>query len=315
MAKNTIQFQKGLSLTNFLAQYGNEAKCYQALFAFRWPHGFVCPRCGHSAHCQIRSRGVLQCNYCHAQTSLTSGTIFAATKLPLNVWFLAIYLITQSKDGISSLNLGRTLGVSANTALRIKHKLQQTMKERDDTQPLKNLVIIDDVYWGGKKNDGKRGRGATGKTPFVASISLTEEGHPIKMRMSRVTGFTKQELEAWAKKHLSADTLVVSDGLNCFPATEKAGCKHEPIISHTDAGYDEYGVFKWVNVMIGNVKNALRGTYHHVSASHLPRYLAEFCYRFNRRFELHEMVARLAYVAMRTPPMPQRLLKLAEVRW
>ncbi|WP_319548644.1 IS1595 family transposase [Desulfogranum marinum] len=315
MAKNPIQFQKGLSLTAFLAQYGDESKCYHPLFTFRWPQGFVCPKCGHTDHCQIASRKVLQCNYCHTQTSLTAGTIFASTKLPLTVWFLAIYLISQAKNGISSLHLGRTLGVSANTALRIKHKLQQTMKERDDSQPLHELVVIDDAYWGGKKYDGVRGRGATGKTPFVASISLTEEGHPVKMRLSKVIGFTKEELTGWAKKHLNPDTLVVSDGLNCFPGVEDADCEHEPIISRTENGYDEFGVFKWVNIMIGSVKNALHGTYHHVSPSHLPRYLAEFCYRFNRRFELHTMVDRLAYVAMRTPPMPQRLLKLAEVRW
>ena len=88
-----------------------------------------------------------------------------------------------------------------------------------------------------------------------------------------------------------------------------------PFSLSTDNGYDEYGVFKWVNVMIGNVKNALHGTYHYVNSSHLPRYLAEFCYRFNRRFELHTMIDRLAYVAMRTPAKPQSLLKLAEVRW
>ena len=315
MAKNKIQFQKGLSLKNFLEHYGDETQCYLALFQFRWPKGFVCHKCGHTGHCRIASRKVMQCNRCHAQTSLIAGTIFEATKLPLSVWFLAIYFITQSKDGISSLNLGRMLGVSPNTGLCIKHKLQQTMKERDDTQPLQELILIDDAYWGGKKGDGMRGRGATGKTPFVASISLTEEGHPVKMRLSCVTGFTKEELAAWARVHLAPDTLVVSDGLNCFPAVEEAGCEHEPIIARTDMGYDEFGVFKWVNVMIGNVKNALHGTYHHVSSRHLPRYLAEFCYRFNRRFELHTMVERLAYVAMRTPPMPKQLLKLAEVRW
>ena len=87
MAKNAIQFQKGLSLIDFLAQYGDESKCYQALFTFRWPRGFVCPRCGHMGLCQIASRKLLQCNYWHAQSSLTAGTIFASTKLPLTVWF------------------------------------------------------------------------------------------------------------------------------------------------------------------------------------------------------------------------------------
>jgi hypothetical protein len=82
------------------------------------------------------------------------------------------------------LNLSRTLGVSAKTALNLKHKLQQTMKERDDNQPLSNLIFLDDAYWGGKKQDRKRGRGATGKTPFLAAVSLCPEGHPQRMRMS-----------------------------------------------------------------------------------------------------------------------------------
>ena len=223
--------------------------------------------------------------------------------------------MTQSKDGISSLNLARSIGVSANTALSIKHKIQQTMKERDDSQRLAKLILIDDAYWGGKKQDGIRGRGATGKTPFVASVSLTSKGRPDRMRLSRVTGFLKDEIAGWAKKHLSRFSVVISDGLNCFPGVQEAGCGHEAVITHTDKGYDENKIFKWVNIMIGNVKNALHGTYHHVSEEHLPRYLAEFCYRFNRRYDLHEMVDRLAYVALRTPPMPKRLLKLAEVRW
>lgn len=315
MAKNKIQFQKGLSLTNFLSKYGSEDKCYQALYRFRWPNGFACPRCGHEGHCKIKARKVYQCNRCRFQTSLTSRTIFADTKLPLTVWFLAIYLITQSKDGISSLNLARTLGVSANTALKIKHKLQQTMKERDDNQSLNNFILLDDAYWGGKKQDGVRGRGATGKTPFVASVCLTRNGRPDRMRMSRVTGFVKDEIAAWAKKHLSPFSIVISDAFKCFPGVKEAQCEHEAVKTHTEKGYDENGIFKWVNIMIGNIKNALHGTYHHVSASHLPRYLAEFCYRFNRRYELHQMVDRLAYVAMRTPPMPQRLLKLAEIHW
>lgn len=185
--------------------------------------------------CYIASRKALQCNYCHTQTSLNAGTIFTAIRLPLTVWFLAIYFITQSKDGISLISLGCDLGVSANTALRKKHKLQQAVKERDGAQPLNELVVIDDAYWGGKKGDGVRGRGATGKTPFLASnLIYTEGGRSGKMCMSRVDGFTKEELAAWAMVHLTPDTLVESGGLNCFSGVEEAGCKHEPIIAHTD---------------------------------------------------------------------------------
>ena len=108
---------------------------------------------------------------------------------------------------------------------------------------------------------------------------------------------------------------MVSDSLNCFPGVQHAECDHEAIITTSGTVYDEFKVFKWVNTMIGNVKNAIHGTYHAVSQKHLPRYLTEFCYRFNRRFQLRELVNRLTYVALRTPPIPQRLLELADFRW
>ena len=168
MAKNKIQFQEGLSLPRFLATYGTEEQCQQVLFKMRWPQGFRCPKCGHE-HCYaLQSRKLYQCRRCRFQASLTQGTIFASTKLPLPTWMLAIYLVTQSKDGISSLNLARTIGVSAKAALRLKHKLEQVMKNQDDQLVLRGLLLMDDAYWGGKRRDGKRGRGASGKNPLVA---------------------------------------------------------------------------------------------------------------------------------------------------
>lgn len=315
MPKNKIQFQLGLSVPKFLESYGTESQCHDALFKFRWPNGFLCPACGCDDYYELKTRKLFQCNSCHRQTSVTCGTIFAATKLALTIWFLGIYFITQSKDGISSLNLARSLGISANAALRMKHKFQHVMKSRDDNKPLSGYIQIDDAYLGGKRRGGKRGRGADGKTPFLAAIATTETGHPIAMRLSQVTGFSKEELTHWAQKHLEPDSIVVSDGLNCFSGIEAAGCSHQTII--TGGGPDSVNIpeFKWVNTMIGNVKNSIRGTYHAVSKKHVPRYLAEFCYRFNRRFQLDQMIERLAYVAVRTAPMPQRLLKLAEVRW
>jgi ribosomal protein L37AE/L43A len=99
MAKNKIQFQKGLSLTEFLSQYGTEEQCRETLFRMRWPQGFQCPKCGHPGYCEIRNRKVYQCYKCHAQTSLIQGTIFAGTKLPMRLWLMGIYLVTQAKDG------------------------------------------------------------------------------------------------------------------------------------------------------------------------------------------------------------------------
>lgn len=315
MAKNKVQFQKGFSLVQFIEKYGTDKQCREALFHQRWPHGFICPDCGHGKYYEISTRQTYECSQCHRQTSITSGTIFADTKLGLNIWFLAIYLITQSKDGISSLNLSRTLGVSANAALRIKHKLQHVMKQREDSKPLRGFIQIDDSYLGGKSRGGKRGRGASGKAPFLAAVATTEEGHPISMKLSQVSTFSKDQISQWAIKHLMPGSIVVSDAYNCFPGLVNAGCIHQAI--KTGGGPDSVNIpeFKWVNTMIGNIKNSIRGTYHAISKKHVPRYFAEFCYRFNRRFDLREMISRLIYTAVRSAPIPQRLLKLPETRW
>ena len=87
MARNPVQFQKGISLNAFLSLYGTEDQCFDALYQWRWPNGFVCPHCGHDRCCQLNSRKLQQCNRCHRQTSITAGTIFDSTKLPLTVWF------------------------------------------------------------------------------------------------------------------------------------------------------------------------------------------------------------------------------------
>lgn len=159
---------------------------------------------------------------------------------------------------------------------------------------------------------GKRGRGVPGKTPFVAAVQTNEEGHPIAMRFTRLRGFRKEEITQWAQRHLQAASLVVSDGLNCFSGVEGAGCQHGAIVTGGGPASVTLDAFTWVNTMIGNVKNSMHGSYHAISDRHLPRYLAEFCYRFNRRFKLEEMIPRLGYAAVRTPPMSQRLLNMAE---
>ena len=169
--------------------------------------GYRCPECGHDRYCQLKSRPLYQCNRCHHQASLTAGTRFSASKLPLRIWFLAIYLLTQERNGISALELSRQLGVSYNAAWRVKHKLMQAMKEFDDRTPLEDFIQLEAPYWGGVQK-GTRGRGAKGKRPFVAAVSMNEKGHPIKMRLSAVDGFKTNELSAWAKAHLRCINLV-----------------------------------------------------------------------------------------------------------
>jgi transposase-like protein len=312
MKKNKIQFQKGLSLSEFLKDYGTEEQCLKAMIKLRWPEGFMCPRCQYKSYCHIKSRrSLFQCNACKSQHSVTAGTIYHATKLPLTTWFLAIYLMTQSKSGISQLELARQLGVSANTGAMVYHKLAQVMMERDTKKPLSGNVEIDDAYWGGRKK-GKRGRGSENKTPFVAAVEKNTDNRPVYIKLSVVSGFKKKELKRWSQKHLAPGTTAVSDGLGCFAGIKEAGFNHSVVIVGNSRDPKKSAPFNWVNTILGNLKSALSGIYHKLSSTHLTRHLATFQYRFNRRFVLGDMINRLAFVSLRTLPMPGRLLKLAD---
>jgi transposase-like protein len=192
-----------------------------------------CPPCPRSIQCKgadhrVVARGarrLFQCNACRRQTSVKAGTIFASSKLPLRLWFKAIYLVTQSKRGISSIELGRRLGVTQTAAWMMKHKLAQAMLERNASKRLKGNVQMDDAYIGGARS-GRRGRGAAGKTPFVAAIATTDDGKPDQMVLRPVKAFTGSAIRKLASAALEPGAHVVSDGLPCFAAVAQAGCLH-----------------------------------------------------------------------------------------
>jgi transposase-like protein len=300
---------RGLSEAAFRERFGTEAACREALFAMRWREGLTCPACGHRGFCQLRTRKVFQCNRCKKQLSLTAGTVFQDTKLPLTAWFAAIYHLTQAKNGISSIELARRPGVRQPTAWLVKHKLMRAMAAREAAKPkLAGRVEMDDAYLGGERSGGKRGRGAAGKTPFVAAVETTAERKPRRLRLTVVEGFRKREVEKLAKAAIEPGATVVSDGLSCWPAVEKAGCTHSPIVTGSGKRAASLAPFRWVNTTLGNVKTAIAGTYHHVSAKHAQSYLTSFAYRFDRRFRLDSIVERLAWAAVHTAPQPYRVV-------
>ena len=300
---------KGLSEAEFRERFGTEEACRKALYDMRWRDGLACPDCGGSSFCRLRTRALLQCNRCKRQVRLTAGTVFQDTKLPLTAWFAAIYHLTQSKGGISSIELGRRLGVRRQTAWLVRHELMRAMAAREAAKPkLSGRVEVDDAYLGGERPGGKRGRGAAGKTPVVAAVETTLDRKPRRLRLSVVKGFRKKEVEKLAKRDLTPGSNVVSDGLSCWPAVEKAGCFHSPIVTGSGKRAAGWTPFRWVNTTLGNIKTALAGTYHHVSAKHAQAYLTSFAYRFNRRFQLDSIVERLAWAATHTSPQPYRLI-------
>jgi hypothetical protein len=247
------------------------------------------------------------------QTSLIAGTLFQSTHLPLTLWFLAIYLISQAKTGLSALALKRQLGVSYPTAWLVYQKLMQAMSERDTQYTLVGRVLIDDAYFGGELSGGKSGRGSENKVPFVAAVSLNDAGHPLYVKMAIIPSFTHKAIADWAKHNLSPCCTVISDGLACFSGVTDIGCHHETIVVSGRKPKD-MPEFTWINTIIGNLKTSFSGTYHAFKfAKYGACYLAAFVYRFNRRFNLEALPTRLLAAAVSCQPHSARWLRLAEV--
>ena len=313
MTMNRVQFQPGLSMPQFYERYGTEEKCQAALQAARWPNGFVCPSCGGAARTRFVRDGLpyWQCGGCARQCSLISGTMFEASKLPLSRWFLALQLLTQSKNNVSALELMRQLGVSYRTAWLMKHKIMETMRLREQRRELDGRVEMDDAYLGGERSGGKTGRGSENKVPIVLAVQTTLAGQPI-VACLRQQPHTQEEVAVFAAAHIATSATVVSDGLWCFRATTIVGAGHERVVTGGGKASVELPQFKAVNTLLGNLKTAIRGTYHAFGfAKYAHRYLAEFQYRFNRRFNMRTILARLLHALVaarprfsRAPPAP-----------
>jgi hypothetical protein len=275
MAFNQIQFQHGMSVSEVLQCFGTEAQCAEAVKQSRWPDGFLCPRCDGAGHCALdeNARRLVQCCWCRHQTSLTAGSLMEHTKLPLTTWFLAVYLITKAKNRLAG------------------------------------TVQLDDPYLGGERAGGKSGRGSENKVPFVAAVLLNEAAHTMPIKLNLVGGFTWTAVGNWAKASLEPGTLVVSDGLGCFAAVADAGCNHLPLVVGALKPRD-LPQFKWVNTVLGNLKTTLAGAFHSLKYNkYASHYLAAFAYRFNRRFDLRTLIARLIVDVSRCRPIPEKLVR------
>lgn len=310
MAINAIQFQKGLSLEQFMKDYGTEEQCEKAMEQARWPAGFKCPRCDHGAASHYRRGGLLlwECSACQYQASLRAGTIMERSHLPLTTWFLAIYLMTQSKTNIAALAMMRQLGVSWKTAWLLKHKLMEVMRRRETDCPLQGDVRVDDAYLGGERPGGGSGRGSSNKVAFVAAVEM-HDGRPQRVRFDPVSGFTFAALTVWARSAIVPGSCVLSDGLLGFEVLEKLGYSHKVVLAPKGKAGTEIEPFKWLNVLLGNLKTALSGTHHAFKfAKYAHRYLAEVQYRFNRRFNLAAMVPRMIVAIVQTRPCSKRVI-------
>ena len=194
----------------------------------------------------------------------------------------------------------------------MKHKLLQVMVEREAHRVLTGRVEIDDAYLGGER-PGKPGRGSENKIPFVVAVQTTDDGQPVVARMNRIA-FTKDAIQAWAHTALAAAAHVISDALHCFKAVAGEVASHTAIVVGSGRQAVTRPEFRRVNTVLSNLKTAISGTYHAFKfAKYADRYLAEVQYRFNRRFDLTSILARLVRAAVLTRPRPEAMIRMAEV--
>src|ERR671929_911974 len=273
-------------MPSFLARFGSDGQCREYLFKARWPNGFRCATCGHDDAYALRTKIVYECVACRKQHSLLAGTIFEQTKTGLAKWFLAIYLVTSGKGGIAATELQRQLGLgSYQTAWTWLRKLRKAMV-RPDRPPLAERVEADETYVGGPK-PGKRGRGAAGKTLVAGAVEAGRgeaRGRRLgRLRLASLADASAASLDAFLAAHVTKPATVATDGWRGYLGLSAKGYDHEPIDLGATWG-DATLRLPGIHLVFSLVKRWLLGTHHGaVSEKHLPAYLDEYVFRFNRR--------------------------------
>lgn len=266
------------NILEFEEQFASEDACREYLFQLRWPDGFRCPRCQHQEAWKT-GECLYICAKCKHKTSVTAGTIFQDTSKPLKVWFLAMWYVTNQKQGVSALGLQRMLGLgSYRTAWSWLHKLRCAMV-RPGRDRLSGVVEVDEAYIGGRKL-GKRGRGAAGKALVV--IAAQKDGKRIgRIRLKHVADASAKSLNEAVKDSVEPNSIVRTDDWNGYNQLQKLGYSHDVIRKTSDVGKN---LLPSANIVISLLKRWLLGIHQGaVNVSHLEYYLDEFTFRFNRR--------------------------------
>jgi transposase-like protein len=265
------------NLIELMAKYNSEDRCREYLAALRWPSGVCCTRCGSLEVSPIANRNQYNCNGCKYQFSATSGTLFNDSHLPLSKWFLATYLICESKKGISANRLKRTIGVSYKTAWYLCHRIREAMKS-DTSEKLTGIVEADETFVGGECNPRlKRQRN---DKPCV--LGVIQRGGPVRAKKIQSRG--ARAIAAYVRESVEPGAQLMTDEyagyLKVGKQYEHRTVQHSKLeyadgIAHTNSIENFWSLFK----------RGLIGSFHKVSEKHLDRYLDEFTYRFNNRDE------------------------------
>lgn len=272
--------KRDIPVTEFQARFATEDDCREYLFRLRWPKGFVCPSCGHTRYYLVKRGNLYQCKECKHQCSITAGTLLHRTHVSLVKWFWAIYLISRDKRGCSALQLKNAIQVAYPTAWLLCQKIRTAMAAKERDYVLSGIVAVDDAYYGGVTKGKKRGRG-TEKKAVLVSVSLNKQGAPLFAKMKVLENLKTETVSAAIAGMVEKGSVLRSDQYGSITAIKDY--VHQTVVASRDKE-TAHSFLKWANVIIGNSKAYIQGTYHGLSEKYPGRYLDEYCYRFNRRF-------------------------------
>jgi transposase-like protein len=278
-----------LSLSILDARFTDRLAAAEYLETIRWPNGPVCPHCGESEKrpypLKSTTRRLYKCAACRKQYTVTVGTIFESSHIPLNKWLLAFYLLCSSKKGMSSHQLHRMLGVTYKTAWFMTHRIREAMRSEPFQTPLTGTVEADETYIGGKtrnrtprwKGVTKTGRGVD-KTPVVV---LVERGG--QARSFRLANVTADELGRVIRRNVARTAHLRTDQFKSYVKPGRDFASHVSVNHALDEWVRGDAHTNTAENFFSILKRGINGTYHHVSEAHLPRYLNEFDFRYNAR--------------------------------
>lgn len=271
------------NFNEFEAFFVNEAACRDYVTKIRWPDGFICPQCGSNEQPWKTSREYFHCKNCHQTASVTAGTMFERTKLPLKTWFLAIWFVTSQKNGANALGLQRVLGLgSYRTAWTWLHKLRRAMV-RPGRDQLHGTVEVDESLVGGISSGGKRGRGAKNKELVVIAVEMHEPKGFGRIRMKRIDDASSDSLTAFVSEAVEPKATILTDAWKGYNNLEKRGYQHITT-NLSDSGDPAHVVMPGVHRVAALLKRWMMGTHQGaVSKKYLDYYLDEYTFRFNRR--------------------------------